>query len=194
MTELLVPFPTEKYDVILADPAWRFLSDNRSKGSRTAASYYRTMTYEDIKALPVSSLAARPAALFLWVPNSLLPIGIETMEAWGFKYTTIAFTWVKTSKKTGKPIMGMGHNTRQYTEHCLLGKRGAIKRDAKDVPELMMSPRLEHSRKPVEQYARIQRLYQNRRYIELFARATAPDWSSWGLETTKFDPPIPVAA
>ena len=43
------------------------------------------MTLDEICALPVDEIAADPSHLYLWVPNALLPEGLEVMEAWGFR-------------------------------------------------------------------------------------------------------------
>jgi N6-adenosine-specific RNA methylase IME4 len=79
----------------------------------------------------------------------------------------------------------MGMTTRKGAEICLLGKRGSPRIHAHDVRELIVAPRREHSRKPDEQYARIERLCDGP-YLELFARQRRPDWISIGDEIDKF--------
>jgi N6-adenosine-specific RNA methylase IME4 len=64
--------------------------------------------------------------------------------------------------------------------------RGKPKRIARDVRELVIAPRREHSRKPDEVAAGTERLVAGP-YLELFARETRPGWTSWGNEVTKFD-------
>lgn len=64
---------------------------------------------------------------------------------------------------------------------CLLFTRGAPKRQSAAVRQLIVSPRREHSRKPDEQYERIEALVGGPfRYAELFARHRRPGWASWG--------------
>ena len=58
-------------------------------------------------------------------------------------------------------------------------------RIAKNVRELILAPRREHSRKPDEFYSRVE-AYCAGPYLELFAREQRSGWSSWGNETTKF--------
>lgn len=82
--------------------------------------------------------------------------------------------------------VGLGLTTRKNAEFVLLGRRGNAKRLAKDVRELILSPRREHSRKPDEMYSRVER-YCAGPYLELFARQPRPGWDSWGNETTKFE-------
>jgi len=54
------------------------------------------------------------------------------------------------------------------------------------VHEVILSPVREHSRKPEEAYARVQR-YCAGPYLDLFARETRDGWDAWGDERTKFD-------
>jgi N6-adenosine-specific RNA methylase IME4 len=47
-------------------------------------------------------------------------------------------------------------------------------------PSVIQGPRREHSRKPDEAYALIERMYPDLPKIELFARARRPGWDVWG--------------
>jgi N6-adenosine-specific RNA methylase IME4 len=149
------------------------------------------MTMEDILALPVAELAAPDAVLLLWAINSMLPQGLKVMEAWGFTYKTVAFTWAKTtpsSEASWAPVyhMGLGYWTRQNTEQCLLGTRGKPKRTGKDVRQLIVSPRRQHSRKPAEFFQSVERLVPGP-FLDLFARERRPNWDVWGNEVGVFD-------
>ena len=174
-------WPTGKYRVILADPPWAYEMFNRLPGRGTAQEYYPTMTPEDIAALPVSELAEKDCALFLWATFPCLPQAIDLVRAWGFAYKTVAFTWVKTTAKIWEPFVGLGMWTRSNAEICLLATRGKPKRQAADVQQVILSPVREHSRKPDEQYRRIERLLEGP-YCELFARYPRPNWTVWGNE------------
>ncbi len=174
-------FKGKKYQVILADPPWRYRVYDKSDAAHGAATaHYPTMAIDETKALPVWELADKNCALFLWATMPCLPEALEVMKAWGFVYKTVGFTWVKLNRN-GKPWFGLGHYTRGNPELCLLGMKGRLKRKAKDVPQLILSQRREHSRKPDEQYERIERLFDGP-YIELFARYRRPGWDAWGLE------------
>lgn len=131
-------------------------------------------------ALPVASIAADDCVLFLWATYPNLPDAFRVIDSWGFTYKTVAFTWIKTNKD-GTPFMGLGYWTRANAEVCLLATRGRPKRKARDVPQVIISRRREHSRKPDEQYEHIMRLVDGP-YIELFARYPWPGWAGWGLE------------
>ena len=78
------------------------------------------MPIEDIKALPVSELAAEDCALFLWITMPMLHEAWGVMEAWGFRFVTTAFVWVKLSRKSNTVFWGPGHWTRANAELCLL--------------------------------------------------------------------------
>jgi N6-adenosine-specific RNA methylase IME4 len=184
------------YAVILCDPPWRFVTWSAKGQTRAAANHYDVMRLEDIKRLPVVDLAADDCALFLWAINPMLPQALAVMDAWGFTYKTVAFTWAKTTPG-GKWHLGLGYWTRANSELCLLATRGKPKRLAKDVRQLIISVRREHSRKPDEIAASIERLVGGRR-CELFARHGRPGWDQWGAEIQKFDrshhEPPPLAA
>lgn len=140
------------------------------------------MPVEDICALPVRELADTDCTLFLWVTFPTLPDAFEVIKAWGFQYKTVAFCWVKRNSKSGGWFFGMGNWTRANAEICLLAIKGKPKRLAADVPQLIDSPREEHSKKPDETRDRIVRLMGDLPRVELFARQTAPGWEVWGNE------------
>jgi N6-adenosine-specific RNA methylase IME4 len=148
-------------------------------------------------ALPVERIAARDAFLFFWSTGPVIATGahVPIMRAWGFKPTAIAFVWVKTNPRAPALFLtvrdfcfGPGLTTRKNCEFVILGSRGQPKRQARDVAELVIAPRREHSRKPEEVYARIERYCVGPR-LELFARESRPGWTGWGNERTRFDPP-----
>lgn len=180
------------YSAILADPPWEFKVWGKDTGhGRSAESHYPTMSTEALKALPIGDLAARDCALFMWTVCTHLPDALELGAAWGFKYKTIAFDWAKfypsmvnrfaVLSDAANWCFGMGYWTRQNTELCLLFVKGKPKcRDA-GVSQLIVAPRREHSRKPDEQYERIERLVCGP-YLELFARRKRNGWQSWGNE------------
>ena len=188
-------WPTGKYAAILADPPWHFqcYTDQRVThlaGGRTVRApeaHYETMTNEDIMGLPVGELAADDCVLLLWSTWPMLETALRVIGAWGFTYKTEAFSWVKTLESCpSAPRMGLGYWTRANTEPCLLATKGHPKRLHADVGQVIAAPIREHSRKPDETHARIERLVAGP-YLELFARAPRPGWDVWGNETGKFD-------
>lgn len=177
----MLELPKKKYQIIYADPPWRFKyrhNDNDTSGHNEGI--YPLMTLEQIKELSINNISDNDCILFLWVTDPLLFQGIEVMKAWGFKYKTIAFTWVKTNLINKKYWLGMGYWTRSNPEMCLLGTKGNIRRVGSNVHQLIVSHRREHSRKPDEVRNRIVELCGNLPRIELFARERIEDWDSWG--------------
>lgn len=172
--------PKEGYNIIYADPPWKYKTKDRLQGC--AESNYKTMNVEDICELPVNELANKNSVLFLWVTFPQLKEGLRVVEAWGFEYKTVAFTWVKTNKKSIGQFLGMGFWTRSNAEICLLATKGKIKRQRKDIRQLIFSPIRRHSEKPPEVRDRIVKLIGNLPRIELFARIKAKGWDAWGNE------------
>lgn len=169
-----------KYDVILADCPWQY-----SGKSVDREVDYPTMPTSEICALPVSDLAADRCALFMWAVWPMLPDALQVIEAWGFEYKTLGFDWVKFNPGGFGIFLGLGAYTRSNPEPCLLAFRGQpIQVRARDVPAVVMSPLQEQSRKPAEVHARIERLYPDMCYLEMFARRTRPGWDVFGNEVT----------
>ncbi len=172
-----------KYDVILADPPWQFKVWNKDTGhGRSAESHYSTMDFEGMAKLPVDEMTNDNCALFLWCVWPSLPDCMEIINRWGFSYKTIAWIWTKSKKSGFGHFMGMGYYTRANTEPCLLAIKGSMPVAAHNVLALIYSPVREHSRKPDEQYNKIERLYPDKSYLELFARYKRDGWDSWGNE------------
>lgn len=181
------PLPSGPFGCILADPPWSFKTWSGKTGTphRTANDHYVTTETTSLADIPVASVCAPDCALFMWVVDSHIGEAIDLGRAWGFEIKTKAFTWVKTTKN-GIPRIGMGYWTRKQTEICLLFTKGKPKRRNMGVRELIMTPRREHSRKPDEQYSRIEALVDGP-YLELFARQAWPGWSAWGNEVGRFE-------
>jgi N6-adenosine-specific RNA methylase IME4 len=194
--------PTAHYAAIVADVPWTFKARTALKlgnwtSRRDVEKHYRVMDLASIMALPVGSLAARDAHLFLWATGPCLPMAFQVMEAWGFRYSSVAFTWIKLRRRydarqlrvlpTAESDLhvGLGLTTRKNAEFVLLGRRGNARRIAKDVREVVLAPVREHSRKPDQVYARVER-YCAGPYLELFARTRRPGWDSWGDEVDRF--------
>lgn len=171
----------KKYDIILADPPWDFRVWNKDTGNgRSPSAHYLTMPIEKICAFPVRDISKKNCALFIWTVWPRLFETEQVIKAWGFKYKTLAWVWVKMTKDSSRPATGMGYYTRANTEPCLLAVRGNMPVQAHDVLSLIMSPRGRHSAKPIEQYAKIERLYPNMDRLEMFARHSQPGWDVFG--------------
>jgi N6-adenosine-specific RNA methylase IME4 len=175
----------KKYNVIYADPPWTFKTFSDKGKDRSPENHYNVMSLQDICNLPVNNITNDDSVLLMWVVDPLLDKAFKVIEAWGFKYKTVGFTWAKTNKKSMGFFTGLGYWTRGNPEMCLLATKGKPKRISKSVPQLVVEQRREHSRKPDIVYNHIENLLEGP-YIELFARTQRPGWDSWGNQTDKF--------
>lgn len=168
-----------KFNVIYMDPPWSY-NDKAHAGKRGVEYKYPTMNINDIKSLPIAKIADDNCVLFLWVTFPMLQEGLDLIKAYGFKYKTCGFVWVKKNKKNDNWFMSLGHYSRANSEICLIGTKGSLKRLDAGVSQVVASPVESHSKKPDEVRNRIERLYGNVNKIELFARKTCEGWVSLG--------------
>jgi len=171
-----------QFATILADPPWQFMNrTGKVAPEHRRLSRYGTMELNQIRALPVARVSAATAHLYLWVPNALLPEGIEVLRSWGFTYKS-NIVWHKVRKDGGSDGRGVGFYFRNVTEMILFGTRG---RNARTLPpgrsqvNYISSRKREHSRKPDEQYPIIEACSPGP-YLELFGRGTRKGWATWG--------------
>lgn len=144
MSLILPPGP---FDIIYADPPWRFatrsdkgrdrcpdgmVQKTTTRGaqrSNIAERHYPTMSTEEICALPVKDMAAKDMAakdsvLLMWVIDPMLPQAMQVLDAWGFEFKTVGFYWAKLNKAGDGFPMGTGYYTRANPEQCWLATRG----------------------------------------------------------------------
>jgi N6-adenosine-specific RNA methylase IME4 len=171
-----------KFQTVMADPPWRFTNrTGKIAPEHRRLNRYETMTLADICALPVLDVVDEPAHLYMWVPNALLPDGLEVMKAWGFNYKS-NIIWHKIRKDGGSDGRGVGFYFRNVTEVLLFGTRGKNARTlapGRRQVNMMETRKREHSRKPDEQYDLIESCSRGP-FLELFARGTRPGWTYWG--------------
>lgn len=169
----------EPYQIIYADPPWRY--DQKSLQG-AAEKHYATMSMEELCGLPVERIAAKDSLLFLWATFPQLPAALRLISAWGFKYKTVAFLWLKKNRKSDSWFFGLGFWTRGNAELCLLATRGHPKRKAANIHQFIISPIEAHSKKPDIVRDKIVALAGDVPRIELFARQETPGWDVWGNE------------
>jgi N6-adenosine-specific RNA methylase IME4 len=146
------------------------------------------MDLEEIKSLPVADVCADPAHLYLWVPNALLPEGLQVMKAWGFEYKS-NIVWHKVRKDGGSDGRGVGFYFRNVTELVLFGTRGKNARTLKPgrtQVNLLGTRKREHSRKPDEFYEIVEACSWEPR-LEIFARGTRAGWKTWGDQAEEYE-------
>jgi N6-adenosine-specific RNA methylase IME4 len=194
-----LPGTPSGWSCIAADPPLHFLTWSHKGQGRAPSRHYGTLAPEDVMTLPVRSVVAPSAWLFLWTTGPHLESAFKIMNAWDFEYSGIGFCWLKLRKglSVGPHLVstadldrefffGLGKTTRHNLELCLLGKRGKPKRLSASVREVIVAPVREHSRKPDEFYDRVERFCAGPR-LNLFGRESRPGWTVYGDEATKFD-------
>lgn len=179
-----------KFSTILADPPWQFQNrTGKMAPEHRRLSRYPTMTLQDIKDLPVQDIANERAHLYMWVPNALLPDGLQVMESWGFSYKS-NLIWYKIRKDGGPDRRGVGFYFRNVTEVILFGVRGKNVRTlqpGRTQENIISSRKREHSRKPDEQYDLIESCSWGP-YLELFGRGGRDKWVTWGNQSDDYTP------
>lgn len=180
-------FGSKKFKTILADPPWQF----KNRTGKIAPEHkrlkrYTTLSLKEICEIPVHLATESVAHLYLWVPNALLPEGIEVMKSWGFEYKT-NLIWHKVRKDGGPDGRGVGFYFRNTTEILLFGIRGSMRtlKPGRSQVNIIRSMKREHSRKPDEQYELIEKCSPGP-YLELFARGKRKNWNVWGNQSEDY--------
>ncbi|MGD1097560.1 MAG: MT-A70 family methyltransferase [Bryobacteraceae bacterium] len=161
--------PTGPFQVIVADPPWRYDSGNSVP--------YPTMDIEEIKAMPVAEIADENAILWLWATNAHLRVAFDVVEAWGFEYRSL-LTWVKDRMGTGEWLRGQ-------SEHRMLAIRGKPVFLHGNHATILEAARREHSRKPEEFYPLVEETCPGGK-VELFCRQNRTGWRSYGNTPSLF--------
>ena len=173
------PFPKKKFAVIYADPPYQFEFTESQR--RAVENHYHTMTFEELKNLPVPDIAGENCVLLLWTPACKLIEAASLLNAWGFLYRTHA-VWVKNT-------IGMGYYFRAQHEVLLLGIKGTPPAPSENnrPPSVIRARRRGHSEKPEKVYRLIEQMYPHIEKIELFARPKKPrpGWTFWGNEVPR---------
>ncbi len=179
----------KRFATVLADPPWRFQNrTGKMAPEHRRLNRYGTMDLPEIMDLPVADVLADTAHLYLWVPNALLPDGLEVMRAWGFNYKS-NLIWHKVRKDGGSDGRGVGFYFRNVTEILLFGTRGKNARTlqpGRTQVNLLGTRKREHSRKPDEFYDLIEACSPGPR-LEMFARGTRKGWTTWGNQAENYE-------
>jgi N6-adenosine-specific RNA methylase IME4 len=162
--------PDGKYDILLADPPWQYQFSETQ--TREIENQYPTMTLVDIQNMKIP--IEDNAVLFLWATAPKLEEAISVLIAWGFTYKTCAI-W-------DKEVIGMGYWFRVQHELLLVGVKGTFRAPEPEdrVSSVIRSHRSSHSSKPLVVYEILERMFPNRKYLEVFARSRRDGWVSWG--------------
>lgn len=157
----------------------------------------------------IAKLAADRCHMYVWATCPLLPDAFQFLQACGFKYSTVAFAWIKLNPKMARDwpdpkrrakieaglglidlllkltFYGPGYFTASNIEVVLLGWKKKPFRHPKDhkVRQLLFWPRLSHSEKPDVVQERIEWTHPDATpRLELFARRPRPGWTCFGAE------------
>ena len=177
----------QRFGCILADPPWQFVNrTGKMAPEHKRLSRYGTVDLAAIASLPVRTVSASTSHLYLWVPNALLPQGLQVMQAWGFHYKS-KLVWHKLRKDGGSDGRGVGFYFRNVTELVLFGTRGKNARTlqpGRTQVNYIGTRKREHSRKPDELYPIVEACSAGPR-LELFARGARPGWTVWGNQAVE---------
>ena len=180
-----IPFPDKKYDIIYADPPWRYGCSPMSSASRSCPeNHYPTMTFQELSDLPIQSIASDNCLLFLWASGAVFMDISKIGTAWGFEFSTVGFVW-------DKQISLPANYTIPQCEFCLTFKKGNIPepRGKRNIRQFLSCKKGAHSVKPLEIQHRITEMFPTQSKIELFARPSPlfkgldDGWDHWGNET-----------
>lgn len=175
-----------KYKTILIDPPWEYgkwgKPSKKSQASKGVQDMvidmpYKTMTVEEIKLLPIGSLANKNCELYLWTTQKYLPDSFDVLKAWGFKYCQ-TLTWCKKPRGTGQG--GVYCPTTEFLILARIGKMPKVDRIDTTWWEVKR-PHNKHSAKP-ENFQDIIETVSKPPRLEMFARRYRMGWDVWGNE------------
>tara|TARA_Y100001938_G_C8017724_1_gene393516 strand:- start:183 stop:863 length:681 start_codon:yes stop_codon:yes gene_type:complete len=171
--------PPQLFDVILSDPPWcydgRTFLNKVAHETGAASDHYPTMTPEELKEMSIQHLCAENCIHYMWTTGPQLDISIQVLQAWGFKFKTVAFVW-------DKQVTNPGYYTMSSVEYCIVGTKGAIPkpRGSRNERQFLSRRRTRHSAKPKEFIERISRMHPEQTKLEIFSRKAHTDWFCWG--------------
>lgn len=180
-----------KYATVVIDPPWPIggftmrgeKGRNSQGGKYNPKLSYPSLSIDEIRSLPISSVVDSPGVLLMWSVNRFLPISFSILEGWGVKYS-FTMAWVK-SAGTQMP------NTPCFnTEWILVGMKGNPKfLETKRFPTGNFWERKAHSEKPEGFYDLLRRVTPAPR-LDIFGRRRIAGFDSWGDEAPDL-PPLP---
>lgn len=183
-------------------PPWVY-QNNQSDRTTRGGSIYPKLSQKDLCELPIYDVMDKDSLIFAWATGPKITECLEFLEkACKAKFVTIPFIWLKLNPKGFGEIIeqpkqvilhgglysGMGYYTNGNAEYVLLGKRGkGVNRVAKNIKQVIIEPRREHSSKPPELHSRLEKLYGKIPRLELFARQKRKGWTCLGDEISGND-------
>ena len=180
-----------RYRTIVADPPWAYDEGWPAASTSPLSAFnragvpeqtnarsplpYRSLSVDEIAALPVQPLALDDAHLFLWITNRYVLSGYSIVHSWGFRESQL-LTWCKTPRGIGPG--GLFASASEFVIYARRGKPEYVKRQDRN---WWSWPRSGHSNKP-EAFLDVVESSCPGPYLELFARRQRLGWDTWGNE------------
>lgn len=195
MTWPFDPLSMFSFDLVNVDPPWHFDLHSAKGEAKSPQAQYGTMSLAQVQSLPVGDLLAPGGVVIMWTTWPLVAVGahVEVIKAWGLRPVT-GGGWAKRTA-SGKLRWGPGYVARSLHEPYIIASLPDADWNGASFPNLVETLEAdsldglarEHSRKPDEFYARVEKAWPDARRADLFARQSRPGWSVWGNEANKFD-------
>lgn len=163
------------FDIIMADPPWRLKGGQRNDSSFMFSNSkfnldYNTLSNNEILSIPVDKLS-RKGFFFLWVLNSLLDVGYECLNKWGYEVVD-QIIWIKT--RNNKVYISQGYYFLHSFEICLVGYKcpvnDKVDYKGKISTNIIFADVRSKSQKPEEIYELVEKMMPGAKKLELFAR------------------------
>lgn len=168
-----------RYNIILADPPWKYRTPGWRGGTQP---HYSIVSTTDLGKLPVLGLAAEDCVLLMWATWPKLEETQALIRSWGFTYKTVFMVWVKQNSNSDRLAIGTGCYTAANSEPLLLATRGHIVRyqQQTNFVSVYVGRRGTHSEKPPIIMDMIFDRFGDLPRMELFSRQRRRGWDAWG--------------
>jgi N6-adenosine-specific RNA methylase IME4 len=137
---------------------------------------YRSMSVDEVAALPVGEWAQTDADLYLWTTQRYLWDARQIALCWGFTPRKL-LAWCK--EPTGFSMGGPWGNAMEFV---IFARRGSIGIQHRIPRDWWVWPRTTHSAKP-EAFLDLVEQVPPGPYLEMFARRARLGWDYWGDES-----------
>jgi len=167
-----------KYKTVVIDPPWNVCCNlTNEKFYRTGRKLpYAVMKDAEILAFPIDNFADDECDLFMWTTHTKLPLALEILQAWGFKYHAL-LTW---DKKSGVCINGFYRRT-EFVVYAYRKRQCLNVGEGSYIPTIFDAKTKKHSEKPAKFYDMLRVRTQEPR-IDIFARRKHFGFDAWGDE------------
>jgi N6-adenosine-specific RNA methylase IME4 len=140
---------------------------------------YNVMTDAEITAFPINDFAEAECDLFMWATHTKLPVALNILQAWGFKFHVL-LAW----DKLGGVCMNGFYRQTEFVVYGYRGKMGVDVGEGNYIPTLIQAKSQAHSQKPNKFYSIIKERTQAPR-IDIFARKRHYGFDAYGDQVEK---------